>query len=156
MNEVNEKKIIRFHELFMILIKHDLHPYPDQPLFYQHKFIELLSVNFLNKILQYEALEETKQKFVNCLYLQLQTMQAYGRLNVFRSGYGDLVNTFQGLVDLGVIIQAIFEVLRAETSCKNITLVTLCRNKVRFSIQGMSERQIECLNLPKHLKAFLF
>ncbi len=156
MNEVNEKKIVRFHELCMLLIKYDLHPYPDQPLFYQQKFIELLNVNFLNKILHYEALEKTKQRFVDCLREQFKAMQTYGRLNVFRSDYSDLVRRFGGLEGFGVIMDTIFDSLITDTGRGTNSLLKLCRNQVRINMQGMSDRQIESLKLPRQIKAILF
>jgi len=83
-------------------------------------------------------------------------MQAYGRLNVFRSDYSDLVRRFGGLEGFGVIMETIFDGLITDTGRGTNSLLKLCRNHVRINMQGMSDRQIESLKLPRQIKAILF
>lgn len=156
MNEVNDKKIVRFHELCMILIKYDLHPYPDQPLFYTHKFIELLNVNFLNKIFQFETLSAIKQTFIDCMRMQFEAMIAYGRMDIFKISYTGLVERFECLDGFGEILESIFRDLSGKVCRREVNCVLMCRNQVRICMDGLSDRQIDDLRLPGQLKGLMF
>lgn len=155
MNDPNDKKILRFHELFMNLIRYDFHPYPENPLFYVQKFLGFLNVTFLQKLFEYDILQEMREYLMKCIKEQLSSLMSYDRLNIFETNHLSLVTHFLS-VEFSNKLEIIFNELRVSQISKKIDLKIMCRNQLRKSMNGLSENQIDKLSMPNQLKSLFF
>lgn len=168
---VSIDKIDKFYKICSALIRYDFHPYPDQPMFFVQKFVELLGVKYLSQYFhRLEPLPEivddpdiretlkqvnmsTRNHFIKRVRELLEMLEKYGRLNLFEFEDLGMSDNCTGFDKLNDCIASILSDMKAR---KRPSFLTICRNQIRTSMPGMSDNQIQKLELPSQLKEILF
>lgn len=99
-------------------------------------------------------LQDTRDYFIDCVREQLGMLNRYGRLNAYE--YEDL-GMSERLADqneLNACVASIFSDLRSRVG--RVNFVMICRNQVRITMAGLSDNQIQKLEMPSQLKDILF
>ena len=147
----HDRKIFKFHEIFMKLIQYDFHPFVDNILFYVELFIELANIKLLNRLFEYEALQDKRILFISCITFQLTALIKYGKLNIHRENCLRLAEQYPNLVELKNEIKIIVNNLKLNLAHEPMSLQTIALNKVRGLLVALTDDYILKLNIPNHL-----